>query len=156
MPQNFNVIIADTTCFILLDKIGEMDLLKVLWGRIATTPVIAAEFGSPLPDWIDIIPVQDALLQNALQIEVDAGEASAIALATELAPALLILDDLEARRLAKQLSLNFTGTLGVLLRAKKSGHIPLIKPIMGKIQNTNFRVSHKLYAELLIEAGEAF
>jgi predicted nucleic acid-binding protein len=156
MPQNFNVIIADTTCFILLDKIGEMDLLRTVWGRITTTPVIATEFGSPLPDWIDIIPVQDVLLQNALQIEVDAGEASAIALATELAPALLILDDLEARRLAKQLNLNFTGTLGLILRAKKSGHIPLIKPIMEKIQSTNFRISHKLYTELLIQAEEVF
>ncbi len=156
MPQNFNVIIADTTCFILLDKIGEMDLLKSVWGRITTTPVIASEFGTPLPDWIDIIHVRDVQLQKTLQIEVDPGEASAIALAIELAPALLILDDLEARRLAKQLNLNFTGTLGLILRAKKSGHITLIKPLMDKIQSTNFRISDKLCAEFLIQAGEAF
>lgn len=156
MLQSFNVIIADTTCFILLDKIGEMELLKSVFGKITTTPTIVSEFGRPLPDWINIVSVHDIRLQEALQLEVDAGEASAIALASELAPAFLILDDLEARRLAKQLNFEFTGTLGLILRAKRTGHIQLIKPILEKMQKTNFRISDKLYQDVLAQAGEAF
>lgn len=153
-PPNFNAIIADTTCFILLEKIGELDLLKSVFGKVTTTPIIAAEFGLPLPTWVEIKEVQDIRLQNALQIEVDAGEASAIALCTELAPALLIVDDLEARRLAKQLNITHTGTLGVVLRAKRTGQIKNIRFVIEKIQKTNFRISEKLYQDVLKQANE--
>jgi len=154
MLPNFKVVIADTTCFILLEKIGEINLLRSVFGNIVTSSIIAAEYGSPLPQWIQIIDAQDKHLQDTLQIEVDAGEASAIALAIELAPALLILDDLEARKLAGQLKLIYTGTLGFILRAKTSGHINSVKPFIEKIQMTNFRVSDKLYRDILTQAGE--
>ena len=48
----------------------------------------------------------------------DAGEASAIALASELQPSLLIIDDLKGRKLAEQLHLTYTGTLGICLKAR--------------------------------------
>ena len=76
-----------------------------------------------------------------LESEVDSGEASVIALAFEKIDAILILDDLKARNLAKKLQLDFTGTLGLILKAKQLGIIPLISPIMHKIQQTNFRFS---------------
>jgi predicted nucleic acid-binding protein len=154
MPPCFNVVIADTTCFIILDKIGELELLKSVFGKIITTPVIVSEFGQPLPDWVEIRAVQDIHLQESLQIDVDAGEASAIALAIELAPALLILHDLEARHLAKQLNLTHTGTLGIILRAKRTGHIKSVKPIIEKMKNTNFSISDNLYRHVLMEANE--
>ena len=153
-PTNFNIGIADTTCFILLEKIGEMELLRSVFDNIITTDIVAAEYGFPLPNWVEIRKVADIHLQEVLQIEVDAGEASAIALATELSPALLILDDLEARRLARQLNLNYTGTLGVVLRAKWSGQIESVKPVMAKIQNTNFRITDQLYLDVLKQAEE--
>lgn len=61
-----------------------------------------------------------------LESEVDSGEASVIALAFEKIDAILILDDLKARNLAKKLQLDFTGTLGLILKAKQLGIIPLI------------------------------
>jgi predicted nucleic acid-binding protein len=142
MLQNFSVVIADTTCFILLEKIGELELLKSVFGNIITTSVIADEYGQPLPEWVEIRDVINTHLLDTLKIEVDAGEASAIALATELEPALLILDDLEARQLASQLNLTFTGTLGVILRAKRTGHIEFVKPLIEKMQGTNFRITN--------------
>lgn len=39
------VIISDTSCLILLDKIQELDLLKKLYGQIITTQTVAEEFG---------------------------------------------------------------------------------------------------------------
>lgn len=41
MPQEYNVVIADTSCFILLDKVNELDLLYKLFGQIVTTKEIA-------------------------------------------------------------------------------------------------------------------
>ena len=82
------------------------------------------------------------------------GEASAIALAMEKETALLILDDWKARKLALKLNLNYTGTLGVFLKAKELGLISKITLLIEKIQKTNFRFSEKVKMDILKEAGE--
>jgi len=152
MQTVYKIVIADTSCFILLDNIGELDLLKSLFGNVITTPVIVKEFGSALPEWVQIREVKDLQFQSTL--DVDQGEASAIALAFESEPSLVVIDDDKARKLAKRLNLNITGSLGIFLRAKREGIIPAIKPIIAKIQQTNFRYSQKVLNEILMLAEE--
>ena len=76
-------IISDTSCFITLSNIGELNLLRQLYKQIVTTTEIAQEFGESLPDWVEIISVSDKAKQELLEMQVDKGEASAIALALE-------------------------------------------------------------------------
>ncbi len=47
-------IISDTSCLILLEKIGELSLLHTVFGEIITTQLVADEFGEALPHWITI------------------------------------------------------------------------------------------------------
>ena len=154
MPQEYNVVIAVTTCFILLFKIGRLDLLRQLFKYITTTNIIANELGNPLPDRIIVAEVKDAHYLGILKLEVDDGEASAIALSFEFDKTLLILDDLKARKLAIKLNLNFTGTMGILLKAKEAGLVATIKPILEEIQLTNFRFSENILRQLLLIAKE--
>jgi predicted nucleic acid-binding protein len=77
------------------------------------------------------------------------GEASAIALAKETEDALLLLDDLKARKLAGKLNLKITGTLGVINKAKQRGIISKVKPLIDKLLNTDFRISENIIAEIL-------
>ena len=154
MQQEYNVVIADTTCFILLDKIDKIHLLQQVFTSITTTQTIANEFGKPLPAWINILSVTDLHYQEILEVEVDAGEASAIALSLEFDKPLLILDDYKARKLAAKLNLYFTGTFGVLLKAKEIGIIENIKPILALIQKTNFRFSNEVLNDILKLANE--
>lgn len=155
MLREYDVVIADTSCFILLDKIGEIQLLQKIFSSIITTQAIAAEFGKPLPDWVKIVPVENKPYQNLLELEVDAGEASAFALCVEHHDtSLLIIDDMKARKLADKLLLNYTGTLGVLLKAKELNILPSVKPFLIKIQSTNFRFSQKVFDEILAIAKE--
>lgn len=155
MPSEFSrVVIADTTCFILLDKIGELAILEKTFGTVTTTDVIVKEFGKELPSWVRIQRVSNAHFLQILQTEVDEGEASAIAFSFEHEGSLLVLDDWKARKLAEKLGLEFTGTLGVLLWEKSAGVITEIKPIIQKIQQTNFRFSTKVVNEILNEAQE--
>ena len=100
------IIISDTSCFILLEKIEEITLLQKLFGEIVVTSVIENEFGKPLPEWIKVSNAKDKNYQNILESSVDKGEASALALAIEQSDCLLILDDLKVRKLAKELKLN--------------------------------------------------
>ncbi len=112
-------IISDTSCLILLEKIGELNILQKLFGLIITTPEVAEEYGLPLPSWIEIKTPLDKKYQSIIEASVDKGEASAIALAVEFDDCLLIIDDLKGRRFANQLGLTFTGTLGVIVNQCK-------------------------------------
>lgn len=148
------IVITDASCFITLDKIDGIDLLYSLYKQVITTPEIAAEFGKRLPDWVMVTAVLNRDLLYSYAETVDIGEASAMALATEIGADLLIIDDAKARKFAQKLELNITGTIGVILSAKLNGIIPAIKPYLVKIQQTNFRISDWLTSQILNEAGE--
>jgi predicted nucleic acid-binding protein len=147
-------IISDTSCFIILSTIGELDLLYKVYGEIITTIDIAIEYGEALPEWVEIRKVTDITKQQLLELQIDKGESSAIALALELQDSTIILDDFKARKVALRLGINYTGTLGVVIKAKLKGIIPSIKPILEKIKATNFRISVELELQALKEAGE--
>ncbi len=147
-------IISDTSCLILLEKIGELELLYQLFGIIITTPEVATEFGLPLPHWVEIKKATDEHYQSIIEVSIHKGEASAIALAIELNDCLLIIDDLKARKFAAQLGLSIIGTIGIIVDAKLAGIIPSVKPILKKIKQTNFRISDKLEALILQKSKE--
>ncbi len=146
MPKT---VIADTTCFIVLSDINELDILRKVYSEIITTHTIAEEFGEVLPSWVQIKSPKDRIREVELSQQVDKGEASAIALALEMPDSLLILDDMKARRLARMLHLQLTGTLGVLMKAKQIGVIDAIKPLLAKIQATQFHISNELIEGVL-------
>lgn len=62
MPKT---IISDTSCFIILSKINELDLLHKVYGQIVTTIDIATEYGETLPEWVEVVEVKDKPKQLA-------------------------------------------------------------------------------------------
>jgi predicted nucleic acid-binding protein len=147
-------IIADTSCFIILTNIGELDLLRKLYGQIVTTIDVATEYGEKLPEWVEITEVTDKYKQQLLELHIDKGESSAIALALEIPNSTLILDDNKARKIAEHLGLTFTGTIGVIVKAKHQGIIPSIKPILENMKKTGFRISVEIEIQALKQANE--
>lgn len=97
------VIIADTSCLILLEKIGELDLLNKLFEQITVTRKIADEYKNELPTWFKVEELHNKTYQKILEASLDKGEASAIAFAIEHIDCLLIIDDFKGRRYAEQL-----------------------------------------------------
>ena len=146
MPK---IVISDTSTLILFQKIDEFNLLQKVYSELITTPEIAEEFGEKLPDWIKIQTVSDKKYQNFLETQVDLGEASAIALATEYDDVLLLLDDLKARKLAIRLNFKITGALGVIHKAKQMLVIDKVKPLIDKLLLTDFRVADNVIEEIL-------
>ena len=147
-------IVSDTSCFIILANIGELDLLQKTFGEIITTKEVLQEFGEDLPNWVLVKSATDKYRQRILETQVDRGEASAIALALEFSKSMLILDDYKARKVAENLGLEITGTIGVIIIAKKRGVINSIKPYLEKIRATNFRISEEIERQALKEAEE--
>lgn len=155
MPLNSEIIIiSDTSCLILLHKIDELELLDKLGKNVFITQIVKREFGQKLPDWIKIKDPYDKHYQKMLEMDLDEGEASAIALSFEIDNSILILDDLKGRKIADKLNLRYSGTFGLILRAKQVGIIESVKPILDKIRKTNFRFSEKIFDSILEQSGE--
>jgi predicted nucleic acid-binding protein len=98
-----STIISDTSILIVFQKIDRLLLLNQVYGDILITPEIAEEFGEELPHWVKIKKPTDIRYQRLLETQIDAGEASAIALASDFDDVLLLMDDLKARKLAARL-----------------------------------------------------
>jgi predicted nucleic acid-binding protein len=152
--QENKVVITDASCFILLDKIDAFSILKELYQVVITTPEIAAEYGRRLPEWVEVRAVQNRDLLYTYAESIDIGEASAMALANEIHADLIILDDGAARKFAEKLALEITGSIGVLLSAKRNNIIKEIRPYLDRIQITNFRITPSLINRILVAAGE--
>jgi predicted nucleic acid-binding protein len=150
MPE---IIISDTSCLIILKKINHLEILTKLYSKVWVTPEVLHEFGEELVG-IEVRRASDNNLIQVFSRMVDLGEASALALAIETKNSLLILDDKKARKLAETLGLTTTGTLGVLLKAKRSGYIQSMTDVLTSLNTTDFRISDRIVKEILKEAGE--
>lgn len=154
MPPNSDRIIVDTSGLILLNKIDELELLNEIGRKVFVTSTIRDEFGLPLPKWLLTTDPENHHYQDILEMDLDEGEASAIALSLEMEDSILILDELKGRKVAGRLKLRYAGTLGLILRAKQIGIIKSVRPVLDKIRSTDFRFSNELLETVLKEAGE--
>ncbi len=154
ISPTYTAIIIDTSCLIALTKINVLPLLHKLYKRVLITEEINAEFGEPLPEWIEVRSVGNKKYQQLLENTLDRGEASAIALAIELDDVLLVVDDLKGRKEAERLGIKITGTLGILFRAKQNGLLTALKPVLEQLQTVGFRISAAVVEKLVQESGE--
>ncbi len=113
MPKT---IISDTSCFIVLTNIRELELLHKVYGQVTTTTDIATEYNDLLPDWVEIINVTDKHKQQLLELQIDKGESSAIALALEIPESTLIIDDIKPAKLLNSLVYCIPEQLVLLLK----------------------------------------
>lgn len=158
MPE----IVCNTTPLQYLHQAGLLHILPALYGHILVPKAVADEIGVGLkaglnlPDlaalsWIEIREVPGS--SWPMPRDIHRGEAEVIALAGSLEDPLLIIDDLAARRHAKLLGLRITGTLGLLLKAKKSDILESVLPAMDRIENAGFRLAANTRRDFLEIAG---
>jgi predicted nucleic acid-binding protein len=145
-------LVVDSTCLIALEWIGHLEILPALFASVHAPPEVEREFGSSLP-WLRIEEPFDKALLAALKLLVDDGEAEALTLAVEKGSR-IALDDLHARTVALKMKVRITGTLGILVNAKREGIIPWVKPLLDDLDRRGFRMSPALKAEALRLAGE--
>lgn len=166
MPEaSATLCICNTSPIFYLHAISKLSLLADIYGRVVTTTEVIEELraggdvGETVPDiaaipWIDVreiaIPGYISLISD-----LGRGEASVLALGIEHpTQALLIMDDKLGRRIGKLHSLRITGTAGVLLKAKTSGLIPSIRPMLDGICAAGFRLRDSVRRDILALANE--
>ena len=144
------VVISDTSCLIILSKIGCLDILQALFDEVLISEAVSLEFGEKLPTWIIVKQVASRQLEKILLLNVDEGEASAMALYLEQTEdALLVIDERKGRLIAKELGIKIIGTIGLLINAGEKGIIEDLSEIIRRIEQTDFRLSPKLKKQLL-------
>ena len=87
--------------------------------------------------------------------DLGAGEREVLALALETPDCGCVLDDALARQIASALQLRITGTLGILIDAKRTALIPLVRPQLDQLHNLGFRLAAHTRAAVLKMAGES-
>lgn len=157
-------VIVNTSPLLYLHQVGCLDLLQKLYGAIAVPPAVPQELeigklqGVDVPEvnsieWIQIRPVASATLVPAV-IDLGQGEAEVIALGLENPDSLLIFDDKLARRIADLYGLKYTGTLGVLVKAKQSGYLLSVAPVLTMLRTKGMWLTDKIINDVLQLSGE--
>ena len=104
-------------------------------------------------EWIKIEQIQDRK-SIAYLLDLDKGEAEAIVLATESEADLILLDESLGRFHAKHAGLRVTGTIGILVKAKKQGLISELKPLILELKDKGVWLSESLIERILELANE--
>ena len=157
-------VICNTSPLQYLHQAGVLELLPALAGQVYVPEAVVAELREGqrrnvlLPtleelSWLTVQPVRDRTLLP-LVTHLGDGEKEVLALGLETEDALLILDDRDARRYARALELEITGTLGLLLRAKERGILDAVRPVLDRLQVLGFRLNARTRQMVLKRAGE--
>ena len=134
--------IIDTSVLIALERINILDVLCRIYSQIILPEAVVSEFGPPSIDCYSSEKVKSPMLRLLVSdLNLGRGEAESIVLASEIGLR-LVLDDLKARKVAENLGLKITGTIGILLKAESFADISVIdlKTIM---DNATFQDPHQ-------------
>lgn len=143
-------VVADTSPLFYLAHLDRLGLLHDLYGRVhvpeivwaealsggrrypATTPRLEA---ARLADWICLHACGTHAGTEPLLIGLDEGERQALLLAKSLAADLVLIDEKRGRRAALWLGLVSTGTVGILIEAKRRGLISSVASDLRRLRD---------------------
>jgi len=162
LKPSVEIVVADAGPLIALARLDLLALPARLFTRVLLTPTVLHECAAR-PDNHEIAKILAALAAGALEQvhaplpdaawQVDAGEASSIALAIQLDAGVLI-DDKLGRELARHLARPVIGTVGLLLLAKRKGLLAELRPLLDALVASGYFLGTDLVAAALRQAGE--
>lgn len=160
MPE----VACDTSPIQYLHQLELLHILPALVESVVVPPAVMNEvatgrtLGVNLPDleelaWVTVRrPTSAAALP--LVTDLGPGETQVLMLALEAPEAVVVLDDALARQVAEALNLKFTGTLGLLIDAKRAGLVSAVGPLLDQLQALRFHLAIHTRIAVLKLAGE--
>lgn len=153
---------SDTSVISNFWQLGEIRILETLFTTLYIPRAVKNELNqlaSKIPfqniSWIiEHNPIDRDVVAQIEEL-LDKGESEAISLALEFPDSLLLIDEKAGREYAQLNGVKITGTLGILLSAKKEQLIPQIKPIVDRLdKELGFRIHPNLKKKVLTLANE--
>ena len=158
-------VIVNTTPLIALCHVGQLDLLYQMYGGIMIPQAVYQELSEKQDsickkqvdsslDWIFVENIENETAKSMFKSQLHDGEVEVMILAKEKNADLVIIDDANAKKYAKYLDLPVTGTLGILIKAKKQGYIKELKTVIQGMIDKNIYISDKLMKLCLEQVDE--
>jgi predicted nucleic acid-binding protein len=155
--------VINASPLILLGKMNQLDLFLKLASRHIVPAAVIQEISAGVGDistnktveWATRFAAPDIVVPTSvLNWDIGAGESQVLAhcLATN---SKAILDDGAARAAAKAHDVNFFGSLGIILQAKKKGIILAARPLIDELVNSGSYLSAAVISEALRKVGES-
>jgi predicted nucleic acid-binding protein len=155
--------VSNTSPLLNLAIIGRLELARTQFGSVVVPPAVAGEFrleedrpGSSAlrraveEEWIAVEEPSDDPLVRTLRQDLDLGESEAIALAVEKKAGLVLLDEREGRRRARNVGLEVTGALGILARADRRGDLDSLSGASDRLEDeAGFWIGSALREQIL-------
>lgn len=165
MPKSNKIVINTGPILALIAGLGNLDVLKLMYDQVIVSYEVCKEIeaggitGFGLKEFNEaefLIKIQKPLIiQPYLQNSLDLGEASVIQTAIDQKITTVCIDEALGRRAARLSGLSLTGSLGIIIRAKKNGHIlPSLRQVTSQMQTQGIYLSDKLIAFTLRQIGE--
>lgn len=160
------LVVSDTSPMRALQAIDRLDLIETLFGTALVPPRVAAELQIDVPGlgplrlsdfpFLVLRAPRDLARVTMFGAELDSGEAEALALALEMRADLVLIDEDQARKIARRLGLKPTGVLAILLESKSRGYCEAVRPLLEQMERRiQFRVAPDLRERVIRLAGEA-
>lgn len=167
------IAIVNSSPLIYLGKLGLLRLLEVFFDKVVTVPSVREEvLEATAPEypllteafltWLNVVDEANTSLSKKLgKMGLHQGEVDVLDLAHKMnagnEDTIIVIDDLAARDVARALGLRLTGTIGIILRAIKTGVIT--KPdarlkVDYLVNETPFRLSTSMYSKIVAELDE--
>jgi len=159
------IVVSNATPLIGLATAERFDLLQKFFSRVYIPQGVYDEvvteggerFGAQEVShaaWISLVEVKDKLAVEVLADDLGKGESETIVLARELGANWVLVDERLARRKLDVLGIPTIGTLGILLKAKEVGLLQALSPAVEQLRTRGFRLSRRVYEDVLRTAGE--
>lgn len=161
MPE----VICNTSPLQYLHQISQLSILPALAGSIIVPPAVQVELDAGIAKGLDLpqlenlrwVKIQAPISAKAVPLITDLGpgESQVLMLALEMPGSIALLDDALARRVAITKGIPIKGTLGLLLDAKRAGHLTAVKPSLDRLQVLGFRLAQQTQEAVLKLAEES-
>lgn len=158
------IVVSDTTPLVTLMKADRLDILLRLFGEVLIPEAVFSELTANKTfreeadlirksSYIRVVKVRDenkvSFLQRATGL--DLGESEAIIYADEAKADLLLMDEKAGRKVAQNMKLPITGSIGVLIRAFQAGIITAAEAddAFDRLRQNNLHISENLIQKAL-------
>lgn len=152
------IAVSDSTTLIILSDLDRWKYLNNIFSIVYIPPKVYEEISFKkdfkLPKFTKVTKPKNISLIQELKMLLDEGESEAITLAVEKRLP-LIIDEKKGRKIAKNLSLDIIGLLGIIYLNIKKEYISQdeAKNFLQKAKENNYRISDKLISEMFLEEG---
>lgn len=168
------IAVSNSSPLVYLAKVGRLNLIRDLYGKVWIPEAVyeevvikgralgigdASMIDQAVGSWIVRTEIDPELSTRYRYLDgnerLGTGEKEALKLCKQLNADLFMVDDKEARRVARILSIKPIGTCGILINAHRENLVSAseVEEVLDRLVRAQFRIEPTLYRRILKELG---